>query len=502
MPQNPAETHRSNSRWPLAAIAITGTLLLVLLAAYRGFGWSRTLAVQTQPQGASVFLNGRLAGKTPLRMTGLSGGSYSLRIEKENYAPLTLPIVLGLGTTTIEKALPARGTGGIKIEIAPDGAEVLLDGELAGHTPLELSGVPVGSHDLTVRKTNFKSFSQRIDVQPNATLPFKGVVLEDMILAMLQSAIDNDKQRVSNYMDMGHYLFANNRIRESADYYVRGLHVASEPLQFPTAATPEERNLEVRLRGEDVTRINDDIRKKQGHNGQNVARKDMELFIKLVNQEQEQVAGKNAGEWQWVQAQAENFNKDSKYESAERLYQRHIELAKGMPSVAQAYIGMITVRLRMKRATEGVQASNDLLTTPYGRDSAILRQAANTIYSNAGGFTGQERGQLLSQAEVLLRRALAGAPKRSEMSALCKFELAYVLTQEERHEESLPLYRDSVIETQEPSTKELRNQRLIDALRTLKRYDEAREILKLLKNSPRDYIKRNAEEQLKELGEK
>lgn len=503
MSQTTPDPNQAKLRWALGATVALGILLAIrLTVGSRGVSLPRELSVETRPAGASVFIDGRLAGKTPLRVTDIQGGKYSVRLEKENYSPVVFPIELVSGTTKIDEALPPRGTGTIKVEIAPAGAEVVLDGELAGHTPLELTGVPVGSHDLLVRKTNFKTFTQRIEMKAGETLPFKDIVLEDVVLAMLQSAIDKDSQRVSAYDDMGHYLFINNRIKEAADYYVQGLKVAGQPLTFPKDATAEERYLEQRLRNEETQRITESVRRKQSYNGKNMAAKDMEMFTARVQEQIEKNTKANVSDWAWVQVQSENFNKDGKFDKSERLYLDHIEAARGMPSVAQAYIGVVSVRLRMNRVTEAIQASNELMNTPYGKDAAILRQAANAIYTLAGGFVGAERAQLLSQSEVLLRRGLAASPKRSEMGALCKFELAYVLVLEERVEESLPLYRDSVVETNDASTKELRMQREVDALRKLKRNDQAVELLKLLVKSPRDYIKRNAEEQLRELGTK
>src|SRR5438552_3726428 len=52
-------------------------LALVILAGIYGIRqvFNRELSVETNPPGASVFVNGRLAGKTPVRIAGLPGGS-------------------------------------------------------------------------------------------------------------------------------------------------------------------------------------------------------------------------------------------------------------------------------------------------------------------------------------------------------------------------------------------------------------------------------------------
>src|SRR5437867_1541410 len=44
--------------------------------------------ITSEPAGATVFVNGRLAGSTPLIVNGLSLGDYGLRFEKAGFQPL------------------------------------------------------------------------------------------------------------------------------------------------------------------------------------------------------------------------------------------------------------------------------------------------------------------------------------------------------------------------------------------------------------------------------
>ncbi len=487
--------------WAKLAIGVS---LVLAVACAIVFAMRQTryceLAIETLPPGATVFLNGRLVGKTPVRVPDLPGGPYSLRLEKEDFAPLSLSINLGWGTTRLNETLPARGIGALKVTVDPVGAEVLLDGELVGHTPLDLNSVPSGSHELLIRKTNFKAFTQRISIDPGKAQEFRDFALEDLILTMLQNAIDKEPQRVANYTDMGHYLFANNKIKESAQFYVRGIHVYAKPLTFDAAVTPEERSLEQQLRAHDIERHNDEIRKKSAHMGRNLPQKEMKEFVRLIAEAQSAVATQNTGDWRFVYEQARNFVEEKKFDEAEQMYQRHIESAKGMETVAQAYIGLITLHIHStKNIPKALAASKEFAASIYGNNPALARQAANAIYGSAATFADPERADLLAQAEALLRRALANSAKRTEMSALCKFELGNVLFLQGRFEECAPMYRDSVIETQEPTTKELRSQRQVDALRKLNQFDEAREVLKLLAKSPRPDIAAKAASDLREL---
>jgi hypothetical protein len=45
-----------------------------------------TLRVDSTPSGADVFLNGRLAGQTPLVVRAMPVGSRAVRVSREGYA--------------------------------------------------------------------------------------------------------------------------------------------------------------------------------------------------------------------------------------------------------------------------------------------------------------------------------------------------------------------------------------------------------------------------------
>jgi formylglycine-generating enzyme required for sulfatase activity len=49
------------------------------------------------PEGASVYLDGKLVGTTPCRIKGLDDGTYTLRFEKKNYIPLLKKVTASIG---------------------------------------------------------------------------------------------------------------------------------------------------------------------------------------------------------------------------------------------------------------------------------------------------------------------------------------------------------------------------------------------------------------------
>ena len=77
-----------------------------------GTGYRGSLSVRSRPEGASVFVNGRLAGTTPLVLTREAVGSRAVRVTLSGYAPWTAAAqVVAYRQTTLSadlRSLPTR----------------------------------------------------------------------------------------------------------------------------------------------------------------------------------------------------------------------------------------------------------------------------------------------------------------------------------------------------------------------------------------------------------
>jgi tetratricopeptide (TPR) repeat protein len=482
-----------------SAIAFIFPALALLTGCLIFFLFSRSVAetrleLKSTPSGATVFLNGRLAGATPLNLTGLKPGTYSVRLEKEGFAPSIQKVQLE-GSVLVDEELPRFGTGVLSVAIKQKGAEVLLDGEFIGHTPLRRDDIPAGVHELQIRKTNFEPYVARVVVEAGQLHEYSGFPLEDKIRTMLQAAIDQDKQRVSNYMDLAHYLFMNDELDQAAETYVRALQVAAAPIVFDPAIDAAERILQTRLRNEDTHRLNDEIKKKK-----NWANKDVARFKTILDKQQETIANSNPGDWPWVAEQADNFVRQDKLDRAESLYVQHIAVAKGIVTLPQAYIQLLTLRLRMRNLDKS-RETYEKFSELYGNRPELLRQAGNAIYGQHTSFEGEARMEVLTRAEKLLSRGAKLTQKQGdgELNALCKFELANVLMLQGRADVAAPYYQESVDGTRDATTRELRNQRLAECYKSLGKTAEARHVLEILAGSPRETISAQAKADLKQL---
>ena len=128
------------------------------------------LLVRSSPPGALVDVNGAPRGTTPLALSELPYGSYTLRVSRPGYVSqvheLSISagqpvgaVSVGLIPAVAGAAAPARAAGSVFVESRPPAAQVFLDGERVGRTPVLLSDVAAGLHEIRIQRDGYRGWS-------------------------------------------------------------------------------------------------------------------------------------------------------------------------------------------------------------------------------------------------------------------------------------------------------------------------------------------------------
>jgi hypothetical protein len=159
--RRPSKTKRFVRR---LLVALGGTALTALLAflVWDHFRY-RKLSVDSQPQGASVFLDGRLVGRTPLKEQRIPSSVRQVKVEKAGF------LVLERGLSPEDRQLNFRLEPSpfiVNLASEPEGAEVFLNGVLRGITPMKELQIPgEGIHTLLIRKAGFEPWTMSVSKQ-------------------------------------------------------------------------------------------------------------------------------------------------------------------------------------------------------------------------------------------------------------------------------------------------------------------------------------------------
>ncbi|HEX6835782.1 MAG TPA: PEGA domain-containing protein [Polyangia bacterium] len=123
------------------------------------------LVVKTNPEGATVSVDGEAQpGKTPLTLS-LPSGSHELSIVRERYATVSRTAeVPGKLDVTLK-----RPTATLHVDSEPAGGEVIVEGKPRGKTPVDVTLDAFQHYDVQVMLLGTKPWHKRVALKPPQT---------------------------------------------------------------------------------------------------------------------------------------------------------------------------------------------------------------------------------------------------------------------------------------------------------------------------------------------
>ncbi|MGA0334271.1 MAG: PEGA domain-containing protein [Kiritimatiellia bacterium] len=122
------------------------------------------LVIHSNPPGASVFVDGRSAGVTPLSLDQIGRGEQDLSLQLSGYEPYRSTVVISPAATTRVDANLTPLPGGLSIVSVPNGGRVYIDGEFRGEAPVNLRGIEPGAYSVRVELRGHAAESRTVRV--------------------------------------------------------------------------------------------------------------------------------------------------------------------------------------------------------------------------------------------------------------------------------------------------------------------------------------------------
>ncbi len=119
------------------------------------------LTLNSEPSHAQVFINGAPRGYTPFKCE-LEEGKYQLKLEKEGFAAIEDYVNI-LRDQNVDKSVTMCNLpGSIEITTEPAGADIFINDEPHGVSPLKLNALAAGKYVVKAAKSTFDTVSKEV----------------------------------------------------------------------------------------------------------------------------------------------------------------------------------------------------------------------------------------------------------------------------------------------------------------------------------------------------
>jgi len=126
---------------------------------------SGTLVVHSDPVGATVFLDGRNAGITPLSIDRVPQGERDVSLQLMGYAPYRTNVLVRPNDTVRLEGTLTPVPGSLEVVSTPAGARVFINDQPRGETPLRLQDLAPGTYVVRVSLRGHADVSQTVRIE-------------------------------------------------------------------------------------------------------------------------------------------------------------------------------------------------------------------------------------------------------------------------------------------------------------------------------------------------
>jgi hypothetical protein len=146
-------------------------------------GW---VYISSSPGGASVTLDGNPVGQTPasgsLKLSAIGAGDHTVTLDRTGYKHYSARTSVSPNTVSEvsavlepESASPKKGS--MSVSSNPSGADIYVDNNFIGISPLTANDVSAGDHLVTFKKDGYQEYSASAQVNAGATSSVSAALL-------------------------------------------------------------------------------------------------------------------------------------------------------------------------------------------------------------------------------------------------------------------------------------------------------------------------------------
>ncbi len=171
-----------------------------------------TLRVVTRPSGASITINGRYRGRSPVTLALDPGRRYNVQVARSGYATATRRLTLDAAERRNLNISLSAQIGTVTVRAIPTDAEIFINGRSVGTGTVQLE-LPAEPHRIAVRKSGYAEWTG--SVTPRAgleqTVDARMMTEEEARLASIQQTLETENGHVLRYVTGGSFQRGSSR---------------------------------------------------------------------------------------------------------------------------------------------------------------------------------------------------------------------------------------------------------------------------------------------------
>ena len=172
------------------------------------------LAIDSEPAKATVFIDDKYAGVTPLTVVKLTPGHHFVKLTKRDHLPWTKLVELLYAEEKLNAKLAVKPKGTIAVTSEPSEADVYIDGEYEGKTPLEKKDVDANPYSVRVEKEHFVSYETEIEVRAGQVVKVPAT-LKSKVEGWYLAKLKENANDVSCHTELAHFYLVRGDLDKS-----------------------------------------------------------------------------------------------------------------------------------------------------------------------------------------------------------------------------------------------------------------------------------------------
>ncbi|NOZ22935.1 MAG: PEGA domain-containing protein [Planctomycetes bacterium] len=187
-----------------------------------------SLSITTDPPGATVFVDWKYVGLTPVKDISVEPGAHAVRIERRNHDRWSKLVAVGEhGPTALEIKLAPVRRGDVEIVSVPANASVRLSGvDREGKTPVTLRDVPYGTYDLTITATGYEPWKKSVEVKANHVRVDAN--LKSQMVEFYEARIRSNPRSIFDRAELAHHYMIRKEFDKGIEQLAEALKVVKK----------------------------------------------------------------------------------------------------------------------------------------------------------------------------------------------------------------------------------------------------------------------------------